>query len=143
MKNDFSTFPVDERIAKLADRVIVVIGDIVASRKIKERVSFDQVLLNNLAELNAQNLRILSLFIITGEDIPHLNLLQQTFSLISHNLSKWNRTRLQILWMLQKNLSVKEIAAKLHISDKAVYKTVDVGALKVIIQLFGNTTPAG
>jgi len=199
----------------LTYKFIVVIGDIVLSRKIKDRVSFDEIMLNTMEELNQHNPGILSpytltigdeiqavfkeasslfhdaisiltaiypgkmrfsfgvgeltkpinperaigmdgpafynarvgigllkkttdLFYISGEDIPHLNLLRQILTLISFHMSKWNRTRLQTLMMLQDRVCVKEIAARLQISDKAVYKTISAGNLDVIIQLFNN-----
>jgi hypothetical protein len=77
---------------------------------------------------------------IVGQDIPHLNLMKQALYLVSHNMDKWNRTRLHTLAMLQQGLSVKEIADSLHISDKAVYKTREAGALRVIMRLLGEAT---
>jgi hypothetical protein len=197
----------------MTDRIVVLIGDIVLSRKIKDRVSFDSILMSTLNKLSHQNPAILSpytltigdeiqavfnrasflfhdavsilaatnpekmrfsigvgvlnkpinpelaigmdgpafynardgigllkktsdLFYISGDDIPHLDLLRQTLSLISSNMIKWNKTRLQTLEMLQENVSVKEIATRLQISDRAVYKTLNAGALEVIGQIF-------
>ena len=51
-------------------------------------------------------------------------------------MEKWNKTRFQVMEMIQGNVSVKEIAALLHLSEQAVYKTVRAGALEVIISLF-------
>ena len=196
----------------MAQKVIVLIGDVVASRKIKERTIFDRTLSKTIETLN-QNTYTLSPYTITigdeiqavfdradtllhdvafilaaiypekmrfsfgvgelitpinpdqaigmdgpafygardgidelkraghlldicGEGIPHLNLLRQTLFLISYNMSKWNKTRLQVLTMQLKHLPVKEIAARIGFSDKAVYKSIRAGALDVIIELF-------
>jgi hypothetical protein len=76
------------------------------------------------------------LFNVLGEDIGRHSLVQHILFLISHNMDRWNRNRLRTLAMLQRDLPVKEIATELGISDKAVYKTIDVGALELIISLF-------
>ncbi len=191
---------------------IALVGDVVASRAIKERVTFDDALLACLKELNGENLSILSpytligdeiqavygradslfrdavtilatiyprkmrfsfgvgglvtpinpkqaiemdgpafhlardgvealkqsgyLFTLSGEDIPNLHLMRQALFLVSQNMSKWNQVRLQTLAHLQREMPVKDIARKLHISDQAVYKTIDAGGLEVIAELF-------
>ena len=54
----------------MTDSVIVVIGDIVSSRKIMDRVAFDNGLLRTLEELNARNADILSPYTLTiGDEI--------------------------------------------------------------------------
>jgi hypothetical protein len=192
---------------------VVLIGDIVLSRKIEDRNSFDEVLLDTMGKLSHQNPAILSpytltlgdeiqavfsragslfsdaisilsaiypekmrfsislgaltkpinpkqaigmdgpafynardgieslkktghLFDVSGDGIPHLDLLRQTLSLISLNMGKWNKTRFRTFVLMQKNVSVKEIAVELQISDKAVYKTINAGGLEVISRLF-------
>ncbi len=198
---------------KLTGRIVVLIGDIVLSRRIKNRDAFDKVLLDTMGKLSHQNPAILSpytltlgdeiqavfsragslfsdaisilsaiypekmrfsislgaltkpinpeqaigmdgpafyhardgieslkktgyLFDVSGDGISHLDLLRQTLSLISLKMGKWNKTRFQTFVLLQKNVSVKEIAAELQISDKAVYKTINAGGLEVISRLF-------
>ena len=79
------------------------------------------------------------LFNVSGEGIPNLSLLRETLSLVSHTMTKWPRTRFQTLAMMQAGNSVKEVAARLDLSDQAVYRTIDAGALDVVTQLFNET----
>jgi hypothetical protein len=194
------------------EKRIALVGDVVASREIRDRVAFHDTLLTTLNELSQRNDDILSpytligdeiqavysgadalfadavsilsaihpdrmrfsfglgalvtpinplqatemdgpafhnardgvdelkeaghLFNVLGEDIGRHSLVQHTLFLISHNMDSWNRNRLRTLAMLQQDLPVKEIAKELHISDKAVYKTMNVGALELIMSLF-------
>ena len=197
----------------MENKKLVLIGDIVSSRKISERISFDKKLLQTLDELNQRNSLIISpytltigdeiqavfedaesvfhdaisilsaiypqkmrfslgvgaiikpinteqaigmdgpafhfardgidamkksgyLFQLSGENIPHFSLHQHALFLISHNIARWNKTRLLVLEMLLNKLPVKSIAANLHISEQAVYKTINTGALEIIISLF-------
>lgn len=197
----------------MTDVNLVLIGDIVSSRKIEERNKFNSQLLHALDELNSSNPHVLSpytltigdeiqavfnnaefifrdaiillssiaphkmrfsisigeiispinprqaigmdgpafhrardginalkksgnLFYLSGENIPHFSLHQQALFLISHNLTKWNETRLHVLRMLLNNFQIKSIAANLKISEQAVYKTMNAGALEIIISIF-------
>ena len=70
--------------------------------------------------------------------IPALALIQKNLSLISFLMGKWNGTRMHTLDYLQQGTPVKEIAAGLRISDKAVYKTIDAGNLELIMEIFGE-----
>ena len=78
------------------------------------------------------------LFTLMGERIPALALIQKNLSLISFLMGKWNGTRMHTLDYLQQGTPVKEIAAGLRISDKAVYKTIDAGNLELIMEIFGE-----
>jgi predicted transcriptional regulator len=53
---------------------------------------------------------------------------------------KWKLTRIKIFNLLNEGKSVKEISNKLHITDKAIYKNIDLGALKIIVNLFNQIT---
>lgn len=196
-------------------KVIAVIGDIVASRKIKARERFDEKLRNVLDAVNVQKTGLLSpytltigdeiqavfgnagalfddamailsaiypermrfafgvgdlstpinperaigmdgpafysaragievlkksgyLFTLEGEGIPAMALIQKNLSLISFLMDKWNDTRMHTLASLQQGIPVKEIAASLRVSDKAVYKTIEAGNLELIMELFGE-----
>ena len=80
------------------------------------------------------------LFNVVGIKNSNINLAKQGLLLISHTLRTWKKSRFQVLAMLYENLPVKEIAEKIQLSDKAVYKTIDAGALRIIVRLFGETT---
>jgi hypothetical protein len=118
------------------------VGTLVTPINPEQAIEMDGPAFHNARDGVEELKKVGYLFNIVGEDIPNLNLLRQTLFLLSHNMDRWKRTRLQALAMLQKDLSVKEIAAKLHISDKAVYKTIDVGALDIVIALFGEVQDA-
>ncbi|MCJ7626449.1 MAG: SatD family protein [Anaerolineaceae bacterium] len=197
----------------MTQKVVVLIGDVVGSRKIHERDAFDNILSETLDILNCQNPHILSPYTITigdeiqavfsraddllsdvisimaaihpqkmrfsfgigtlinpvnpiraigmdgpafhdardgimalkkttnllaidGVDIPRIHLLRQMLFLISHRMRKWHKTRFQVMAMLQRGTPVKEIAALLDVSDQAVYKNIQTGALEVINELF-------
>ena len=56
--------------------------------------------------------------------------------LISHHVCKWKPSRLAVFRLLQQGMSVADMTSKLDLTDKAIYKTIDQGELKVIRQLF-------
>jgi predicted DNA-binding protein YlxM (UPF0122 family) len=62
-------------------------------------------------------------------------LIKQNFFLLSHLSSGWRKTRYKILSFLYEDLTASQIAKKLKISDKAVYKNIDAGALLNIISV--------
>ncbi len=75
------------------------------------------------------------LFTINYDELASKEIIKQSLFLISHLSAGWKKSRLDILVFLYGNYSVAEIAKKLKISDKAVYKSIDAGALKIIIDL--------
>jgi len=82
------------------------------------------------------------LFTVVGEDVPRVDLVREVLNLVSHEMEEWNENRLRTLAMRQEGVAVKEIADELGISDKAVYKTIDAGALDVIMRVFDEIESA-
>lgn len=82
------------------------------------------------------------LFYLSGVDIPNLKLMQHTLNLLSGVMHKWNDTRWQTLERLMEGWTVKEIAAEIAVSDKAVYKTIQAADLEEVVALFGEITKA-
>jgi hypothetical protein len=76
------------------------------------------------------------LFNVAGLENYQSNLCIMTLRLVSHNLRKWGRNRLEVFTLLYESKSVKEIAEIVQLSDKAIYKTIDSGDLKTILELF-------
>lgn len=76
------------------------------------------------------------IFNICGRSIPSLEISKQSLFYISHTIGSWNKTRFQVLPLLFDGISVKEIAPKIGKSRRTVYKTIDAGALKIIIKIF-------
>lgn len=80
------------------------------------------------------------LFIINADELPSKEIIKQSLFLISHLSNNWKKTRLDIMSLLYKDFSIAQIAKKLKITDKAVYKNIDTGALKIIIGLTKEIT---
>jgi hypothetical protein len=195
----------------MSDKKIALIGDVVASRRIKPRVDFDKRLVETLQVLNRHTPGLLSPYTITigdeiqalfaqagtlfhdaltilsaiypqrmrfcfavGElvtpvnpvqaigmdgpafhlardgildlkkqgdlftvrgEIPNHALLNNVLALISHNLVKWNDTRLRVLVYIMEGKVVKQIADTLAVSEQAVYKNINAGALEQVAEL--------
>jgi hypothetical protein len=80
------------------------------------------------------------LFNIETGDEKEILLIKEVLSLISQNTIRWKHTRIKIFNMLNEGKSVKEISKKLHVTDKAVYKHIDAGALNILMDLFNQIT---
>ncbi|WP_455203217.1 SatD family protein [Kaarinaea lacus] len=76
------------------------------------------------------------LFTCNGLNENQQNLVNQSLYLASHHLLKWKLSRLSIFNYLQQNFNVLEISNKVSLGDKAIYKSIDQGALKVVDTLF-------
>jgi hypothetical protein len=72
---------------------------------------------------------------IEAEDVPHLDLLNNSLYLTSQAVSGWSLNRFQVLSGLLSGQSRKKIADSLGISTVAVYKNIRAGSLDVIIDL--------
>ena len=80
------------------------------------------------------------LFTINSDELISKEIMKQSLFLISHLISGWKKSRFDILVLLNENFNIGEIAKKLKISDKAVYKNIDAGALKIISDLTREIT---
>ncbi len=80
------------------------------------------------------------LFAVTADELHAEKIIKQSLFLISHLSDNWKKSRLNILSLLYRQFSVMEIAKKLKITDKAVYKNIDAGALKIIMDLTKEIT---
>ena len=81
------------------------------------------------------------LFTLRGQ-IQDQTLLNTALALVSHNLLKWNLTRLQVLVDLMEAKTVKQIAESLAISEQAIYKNINAGALEQVAALFQQVEAA-
>lgn len=75
------------------------------------------------------------LFNIIYDDYKIVILLKQILFLLSHLSADWKESRYKILSLMYDDLSVHQITKKMKISDKAVYKNIDAGALTNIISI--------
>ena len=80
------------------------------------------------------------LFTINSDELISKEIIKQSLFLISQLISGWKKSRFDILVLLNENISIGEIAKKLKITDKAVYKNIDAGALKIITDLTREIT---
>ena len=75
------------------------------------------------------------LFIIEGLPDTWADLARGSLSLLSNRIGKWEANRLAILHGLLTDRPVKDIARELGISEQAVYKNINNGGLKAVIQV--------
>jgi hypothetical protein len=78
------------------------------------------------------------LFTIVNPYDANQRMVEQSLFLISSMFSKWKQNRFQIMQRLCRDSSVKQIAQNLNITDKAIYKNIDDGGLKIIRELFSE-----
>jgi len=76
--------------------------------------------------------------IFANEELPSVNLMNNSLQLLSQELRGWNKNRLQILYMLQEGYDYKAISEELDISQQAFYKNKNAGSLDVIKVLSQN-----
>jgi hypothetical protein len=81
-----------------------------------------------------------NLLVIAGPSVDRVGLANQSLALVAHLMRKWHRNRLEVLLGLYERRTVKEIAEGLGVTDKAVYKVIENGAMRTMIQLFGEIT---
>jgi hypothetical protein len=80
------------------------------------------------------------LFSLEGIDTPYSTLIQESLHLVSYSFNSWNRTRLHTFRALFNQLDINTIATELHVTDKAIYKTISQGNLQNIFRLLSEIT---
>ncbi|RRQ21308.1 SatD family protein [Thiohalobacter thiocyanaticus] len=75
------------------------------------------------------------LFTLEGLPDTWADLAGGTLSLLSNRVEKWEANRLAILHGLLMDTPVKDIARELGISEQAVYKNINNGGLKAVMQV--------
>lgn len=116
-------------------RFSIGIGEITTRINKKQAIGMDGPAFYN-ARAGLETLKESSYFFnITAENLASGEMLQQVLFLISFISGSWKKTRFDVLTMLYENKSIAEIAKKLKITDKAVYKNIDAGALRIILDL--------
>lgn len=69
------------------------------------------------------------------EKQARVDLVNYSLQLLSGKMKSWKKIRYQVLVMLNRGMSVKNIAAELGISETAVYKNRDDGELELVMNL--------
>jgi hypothetical protein len=80
------------------------------------------------------------LFRVSGIDSPSVDMLNASLSLLASEIRKWKPIRLQTMALLNRGLTVKEIARELDMSDKGIYKTIADGNLLLVKQYFRDAS---
>ncbi len=80
------------------------------------------------------------LFNVKTEDKEDILYINQTLSHVSQNMIKWKQSRIKIFNLLREGKSIKEMSKKLKVTDKAIYKHIDAGALNIISNIFDGVT---
>ncbi|OZG71122.1 hypothetical protein BTA51_22345 [Hahella sp. CCB-MM4] len=80
------------------------------------------------------------LFRIEGLPEATNRLCNHSLQLFSHMCSKWRHSRFKILVGLMDGLSVRDLAGQMQLSDKAIYKNIDEGALDPVQGLLEDIT---
>jgi hypothetical protein len=62
-------------------------------------------------------------------------LINSTFQIMETNFRTWNKNRFSVLHKYHSGSDVKQIAAEIGMSDVAVYKNINAGALDAVVEL--------
>jgi hypothetical protein len=111
------------------------IGNITTSINTVQAIGMDGPAFYNAREGLTELKQKAFLFNIVHNDEKKVMLIKQVLFLLSHLTSGWKESRFKILSLLYDDMSVFEVAKKMKISDKAVYKNIDAGALTNIISI--------
>ena len=111
------------------------IGDITTSINTVQAIGMDGPAFYNAREGLTELKQKAFLFNLVHNDEKKVMLIKQVLFLLSHLTSGWKESRFKILSLLYDDMSVFEVAKKMKISDKAVYKNIDAGALANIISI--------
>jgi len=126
-------YPVEVRFA-------LAIGEISTPINTKQAIGMDGPAFHEARAMIERLKKTKSLFAIAGPDKAGLTLINESLALVSHSIVKWPVSRLEILQGLIGNVTVKQMARDLRVTDKAVYKSIDAGAIRTIVPLFGEIT---
>jgi hypothetical protein len=88
-----------------------------------------------LAKMKKYNMTLVQFF---GEELPSIELINNTLLLIAEIVDKWKKNTNLIMRGLLQNRGVDKIAAELSITERAVYKNINTNYVKRIIELQKN-----
>ncbi|HZH71063.1 MAG TPA: SatD family protein [Mariniphaga sp.] len=111
------------------------IGEITTSINTVQAIGMDGPAFYNAREGLIELKQGSFLFNIIHDDKEKVQMIKQILFLLSHLSSGWKDKRYKILSLLYDDLSAYQIAEKLKMSDKAVYKNIDAGALLNVISI--------
>ena len=116
-------------------RFSFAIGEISTAINTKQAIGMDGPAFHEARATIDRLKKTKNLFAIASSDGTGLTLINQSLALVSHTIGKWPRNRLELLRGLTENHTVKQLARDLRVTDKAVYKSIDAGAIRTIVPL--------
>lgn len=116
-------------------RFSFAIGEISTAINTKQAIGMDGPAFHEARATIDRLKKTKNLFAIASSDGAGLTLINQSLALISHTIGKWPRNRLELLRGLSENRTIKQMARDLRVTDKAVYKSIDAGAIRTIVPL--------
>jgi hypothetical protein len=119
----------------VAVRFSFAIGEINTAINTKQAIGMDGPAFHDARATIDRLKKTKNFFAIASPDGAGLTLINQSLALVSHTIGKWSRSRLEILLGLSENRTVKQMARDLRVTDKAVYKSIDAGAIRTIVPL--------
>ena len=124
----------------VAVRFSFAIGDISTAINTKQAIGMDGPVFHEARATIDRLKKTKNLFAIANSDGAGLTLINQSLALVSHTIGKWPSSRLEILRGISENRTVKEMARDLRVTDKAVYKSIDAGAIRTIVPVLEEIT---
>ncbi|MBI9050827.1 MAG: hypothetical protein JEZ00_15510 [Anaerolineaceae bacterium] len=70
-------------------------------------------------------------FSINGVTGKNANLINQSLQILSHESNKWKESRLKTFNLYIQEQPVKKICESINLTDKAIYKTINMGMLDI------------
>jgi hypothetical protein len=146
-----AVFSVPDRIFRDALTVLIAlypvevrfscaIGEINTAINTKQAIGMDGPAFHEARATIDRLKKTKSIFAIAGLNDAGLTLINQSLALISHTVRKWPLSRLMIMRGVSENHTVKQMARDLRVTDTAVYKSIDAGAIKTIVSLLDEIT---
>ena len=116
-------------------RFTFAIGEISTAINTKQAIGMDGPAFHEARATIDRLKKTKNLFAIASPDGAGLTLINQSLALVSHTIGKWPRSRLEILRGISENRTVKQLARDLRVTHKAVYKSINAGAIRTIVPL--------
>ena len=116
-------------------RFTFAIGEISTAINTKQAIGMDGPAFHEARATIDRLKKTKNLFAIASPDGAGLTLINQSLALVSHTIGKWPRSRLEILRGISENHTVKQLARDLRVTHKAVYKSINAGAIRTIVPL--------
>jgi len=119
----------------VAVRFSFAVGEITTAINTRQALGMDGPAFHDARATINQLKKAKSLFAVAHTERSGLTLINLSLALISHTIAGWPRSRLEILQRLYEHRTVKQISRELRITDQAVYKSIDAGAIRTVVPL--------